>query len=329
MLDFKLVKSFFHLYFLRRNIPLFVNLSVTDRCNFRCSHCKIPERNSKELTKEDIFSIVDDLHRLGTKKIGLCGGEPLMREDIGEIVNYIKSKHILVTIVSNGALVRQRIKEIKNLDLIIISFDGSPHAQEEVRGKHAYEIAIDAIEAAREHHLKVVSQTTFTKNNIKELEYILKMAESMGFTCLFLPVYHYAMSGEFVKTLFPDREEFRHTIERIEKIKKSRKAHLITNSVVGLNYLKAWPKFTKVPCWAGKSYAYIDTDGQIYPCIQMIQRTEGVSLLEVGIEEAMKKMTRLPCPGCWCIPNIEHNYFFSFNLGMWLHYYKLAKMVNK
>jgi len=327
MLDFKLVKSFFHLYFLRRNIPLFVNLSVTDRCNFRCSYCKIPERNSKELTKEEIFSIVDDLNRLGTRKIGLCGGEPLMREDIGEIVNYIKSKHILVTIISNGSLVRQRVEEIKNLDLIMISFDGPPQAQEDVRGKHAYEIAIDAIEAARKHNLRVLVVTVITKNNIKELDSILKMAESMGFTCLFLPVYHYAMSGEFVRDLLPDREEFRHTIERIEKIKKSKKAHLITNSMVGLNYLKAWPKFTKVPCWAGKSYAYIDTDGRIYPCIQMIQKTKGVSLLEVGLKEAMKKMTKLPCPGCWCISNIEHNYFFSFNPGIWLHYYKLAKMI--
>ena len=324
---FKLLRSFFHLYILRRNVPLFVNLSVTDRCNFRCSHCKIPERNSKELTKEEVFSIVDDLDRLGTRKIGICGGEPLMREDIGEIVNYIKSKSIVATIVSNGALVRQRIEEIKNLDLIMISFDGSPQAQEDVRGKHASEAAIDAIKAAKEHHLKVLAVTVITKNNIKEVDSILEMAESMGFSCQFSPIYQYAMSGGSVKELFPDRDEFRHTIEKLEKIKKSKKASLIINSMAGLSYLKSWPQFKKVPCWAGKSYAYIDTDGKIYPCLQMIQRTEGISLLGVGIEEAMKKMTRLPCPGCWCISNVDHNYFFSFHPGTWLHYYKLAKLV--
>jgi len=327
LLVFKLLRSFFHVYILRRNVPIFVNLSVTDRCNFRCGHCKIPERNSKELTKEEIFSIVDNLNRLGTRKIGLCGGEPLMREDIGEIVNYIKSKNILVTIVTNGSLVRQRIEEIKNLDLIIISFDGSPQGQEKVRGKHAAKTAIDAIEAAKENGLNVLSQTTFTKDNIKELDSILEMAESMGVTCLFLPVYHYAMSGESVKDLFPEKEEFRNTIAKIEKIKKSEKGHLVSNSMVGLRYLKSWPQFKKVPCWAGKSYAYIDTDGRIYPCIQMIQKTKGVSLLGVGLEEAMKRMSRLPCPGCWCIPNIEHNYLFSFNPGIWLHYYKWMKKV--
>lgn len=326
MLDFKLLNSLFHLYFLRRTVPIFANLSVTDRCNFNCIHCKIPERNSKELPKEKIFSIVDKLNQLGTRKIGICGGEPLMRKDIGEIVNYIKSRNMLVSIVSNGSLVRERIEEIKNLDLIMISFDGSPQAQEEVRGKHASEAAIDAIKAAKEHHLKVLAVTVITKNNIKEVDSILEMAESMDFSCQFSPVYHYAMSGA-VKELFPDRDEFRHTIEKLEKIKKSKKASLIINSMAALSYLKSWPQFKKVPCWAGKSYAYIDTDGKIYPCIQMIQRTEGISLLEVGIEEAMKKMTRLPCPGCWCISNVDHNYFFSFHPGTWLHYYKLAKSV--
>jgi len=97
--------------------------------------------------------------------------------------------------------------------------------------------------------------------------------------------------------------------------------------MAGLRYLKAWPQFTKVPCWAGKSYVYIDTDGKIYPCIQMIQRTEGVSLLEVGLEEAMKKMMRLPCPGCWCMSNVDHNHLFSLHPGTWFHYYKLSKMV--
>lgn len=327
MLIFKLLRSFFHLYILRRNVPIFVNLSVTDRCNFRCGHCRIPERNSAELTKEEIFSIVDDLTRLGTRKIGLCGGEPLMREDIGEIVNYIKSKNILVTIVTNGSLVKQRIEDIKNLDLIMISYDGTPTAQEDVRGKHAYEIAHDAIKAAKAHHLKLLLVTVITKNNIKEVDSILEMAESMECSCQFSPVYHYSMSGDLVKELFPDREEFRHTIEKLERIKKSKKGHLIINSMAGLRYLKAWPKFKKVPCWAGKSYVYIDTDGRMYPCIQMIQRTEGVSLLEVGVEEAMKKMVRLPCPGCWCMSNVDHNYLFSFHPGTWFHYYKLSKLV--
>ena len=249
-----------------------------------------------------------------------------MREDIGEIVNYIKSKNILVTIVTNGVLVRQRIEEIKNLDLIMISFDGSPQAQEEVRGKHASQIALDAIKAAKEHHLKVLVLTVISKKNIKEVDSILEIAESMDFACQFSPVYHYAMSGD-VKELFPDRNEFRHTIEKLEKIRKSKKSSSIINSMAGLSYLKSWPQFKKVPCWAGKSYAYIDTDGRIYPCIQMIQRTEGISLLEVGIEDAMKKMTRLPCPGCWCISNVDHNYFFSFHPGTWLHYYKLSKLV--
>ena len=326
---FKLLRNFFRLYLLDRNIPIFANLSVTDRCNFNCGHCNIPDRNSKELTKEKIFSIIDELDRLGTMKIGICGGEPLLREDIGEIINYIKSKNILVTIVSNGSLVKQRIEEIKNLDLIMISFDGPPQVQENVRGKQAYEIAIDAIKFALSNKLKVMSWTVLTKDNIKELDSILETAESIGFSCFFNPVYQYSLSGDSVKNLFPDIEEFRATIEKIEKIKKGKKGYLVANSPTSLQYIKAWPEFKKVRCWAGRSYVYTDTDGRIYPCSHMIQKTDGVSLLEVGVEEAMKKMIRLPCSGCWCMSYVEHNYFFSFNFETWLHYFKMMLGVKK
>lgn len=313
------------------NVPFCINLSVTDRCNFRCSHCKIPERNSKELTKEEIFSLVDDLNRLGTRKISLCGGEPLLRKDIGEIIDYIKSnyKTILVTLITNGALVKDKINELKNLDLLMVSFDGSPKAQEKVRGVQAYDIGIGAIETARKHNLKVWTATTFTKNNLQELPTILDLAEHIGFCCIFLPVYQYAMSGKSVTNLFPDKEEFRDTIEKLEKFKKGPKGYIVKNSKASLGYLKKWPNFKKLSCWAGRSYAYIDTDGRIYPCIQMVQKTKGVSLLEMGADKAIKKLTRLTCPGCWCISNIELNYLFSLSPETCFHFYNEAQTVYK
>ena len=113
----KLFSAFFRLYILRSTVPISVNISVTDRCNFSCTHCNIPKRQSKELATKEIFTIVDALDKAGTMKISLCGGEPLMRQDIGQIIDYIKSKKIMADIVTNGALVRQKIDEIKNVDV--------------------------------------------------------------------------------------------------------------------------------------------------------------------------------------------------------------------
>jgi MoaA/NifB/PqqE/SkfB family radical SAM enzyme len=266
---------------------------------------------------------------LGTVKISISGGEPLMRDDIGEIVNYIKSKGILLNLISNGSLVKKRINDIKNVDVFLVSYDGPPDAQEDVRGKKAHDIALDAIKTAKENNLNIMTLTTLTKNNLNELDSILETADEVGFSCLFQPAYHYPMSGDFVKELFPEPQDFRKTIEKLEKIKKSPKGHLICNSMVSLGYLKEWPRFKKVSCWAGRAYTYIDTDGQIYPCGLLIRKVKGVSLLETTVAEALKKFQEISCPGCWCTSNVDYNYLFSFNLPTWVHYLTMAASVRK
>ena len=321
----KLVSAFVRLYILRKNVPISVNLSVTDRCNFKCSHCKIPQRQSKELTIEEIFKLVDALDKAGTMKISLCGGEPLMRQDIAEIVNYIKSKKIMVDIVSNGALVRQKINEIKNLDFLLLSYDGSPQAQKNVRGEKAYNVVIDAIDAAKSNNIKVITVTVLTKDNIHEVDAILKLAEQKGFSCEFHPIYSSSLFGGSAKNLQPDQKSMLRTAEKLKKIKRSDPLQRIVLSSLTLDYLKYWPKFKKQKCWAGNAYIYIDTDGRMYPCMQMIGKTDGVSCFSGPLTEGLKAMKRLPCKGCWCLPNVECNYLFSLNPKVIWNSRKLTK----
>ncbi len=276
----KLLSAFFRLYISRSTVPITANISVTDRCNFNCSHCSIPKRQSKELTTEEMCSLVDALDAAGTMKISLCGGEPLMRKDIGRIIDYIKSKNIMVNIVTNGALVKQKIDEIKNLDFILLSYDGSPQAQKNVRGEKAHAIVIEAIDAAQSRNIKVITATVLTKDNINEVDSILALAEQKDFPCQFHPVYAYSLSGGSVKDLLPDKNDMLKTAEKLIKIKKENKQDRIVLSSVTLDYLRYWPEFKKQKCWAGNAYVYIDTDGRMYPCMQMIGRTDGVSFFQ-------------------------------------------------
>jgi len=323
----KLIKPFFQLYVLKNNVPISANLSVTDRCNFRCGHCKIPERNLTELPKEKIFAVVDELKKGGAVKISLCGGEPLIRDDIGEIIDYIKARGIMVNLVSNGVLVRKKIDQIKNLDFIVLSYDGSPEAQEDVRGEKAHNIVLDAIDAAKEKGLKVFIVTVLTKNNLNEVETILDLAEEKDFGCEIHPVYSWSLSKGSVKHLLPEKKDMDITVEKLKKIKKTKKGKHLVFSQATLDYLAEWPKFKKQKCWAGNAYVYVDTDGKMYACNHMIQKKEGIPLLENGIREAMNKLEKLPCKGCWCLPNIEYNYMCSFNPSALWNFYKMSKAI--
>ena len=92
--------------------PLIVVLNTTFRCNMRCGYCygrfyEYP--NNKDFTTEELINLIDDLKRMGTRSITLGGGEPLIRKDIGLIIDRIKESGIECGFNTNGTLVSQKI----------------------------------------------------------------------------------------------------------------------------------------------------------------------------------------------------------------------------
>jgi len=106
----------FRVSILKHRRPITVNLEITYRCNSNCKYCpteKLNEKNSqeikKEMTTEQIFSMIDELSGIGMKRLAIGGGEPLLREDIGEIINYAKQKKIFTFISTNGILLPKKL----------------------------------------------------------------------------------------------------------------------------------------------------------------------------------------------------------------------------
>lgn len=115
--------------------PLVVGLNVTGRCNLQCTYCygAYASRTDKDFTKNELFDLIDDLASMGTRLIHLGGGEPLIRADIGEIIDKIKSKNILCFMNTNGLLIPDRINQIHKLDALTISIDGDEHTNDSTR----------------------------------------------------------------------------------------------------------------------------------------------------------------------------------------------------
>ncbi len=72
-----------------------LRVSVTDRCNFRCTYCMPPEGiellpRAHFLTYEQMTRLVGILARLGVRKVRLTGGEPLLRKDLAELVAMLR-----------------------------------------------------------------------------------------------------------------------------------------------------------------------------------------------------------------------------------------------
>ena len=110
----------------------YLRVSVTDRCNFRCSYCMPPEGltlldHDDILSYEEFLRIIDILSRHGVKKVRITGGEPLVRKGIVEFISSIKKLGTIedLSLTTNGSLLAPMAGELKDagLDRINISLD--------------------------------------------------------------------------------------------------------------------------------------------------------------------------------------------------------------
>ena len=111
--------------------PEHVYFSITNRCNLRCRMCEVsknPSSAEDELSKDKIKNIIVQIKDMGIKHIIFSGGEPTLRDDLIELVEFSVSNGIKMTdIITNGTLLSDDIIEkfIKvGLNHITISLDG-------------------------------------------------------------------------------------------------------------------------------------------------------------------------------------------------------------
>ena len=111
-----------------RNIN-YLRVSVTDRCNFRCTYCMTENMSflpkTEILTLEELEKVCAAFIDLGVKKIRITGGEPLVRKNIMTLVkrlgSYKKNKQLEeLTMTTNGELLKKFSSQIYDLSLIHI-----------------------------------------------------------------------------------------------------------------------------------------------------------------------------------------------------------------
>jgi cyclic pyranopterin phosphate synthase len=135
-----------------------LRLSVTDRCNLRCAYC-MPEREYTWLPREDILhfeeigKLVDVFADLGVDRIRLTGGEPLVRQDLSELVRILAEKPRIhdLAITTNGVLLAEKARDLRRAGLrrVTVSLDTlRPEVFRELTRFDALGRVLEGIEAA-------------------------------------------------------------------------------------------------------------------------------------------------------------------------------------
>lgn len=161
--------------------PIYVHWLTTYDCNFTCKHCEANagEKRVELLTTEQISGAVRDMGDLGVKTFIVTGGEPLLREDIFEIISLAQEQGIKnICLATNGYLVDRFKEQLTQAKLAraYISIDGVESTSDKFRGvKGAFYKAMEALDFFKKVGVKEREVNTIVhQENIEELEELKK-----------------------------------------------------------------------------------------------------------------------------------------------------------
>ena len=235
---------------------------ITHNCNYGCSYCIFScnkKRVEGELTKKECFHVIDELVNNGFKHLKITGGEPFMRKDIVEILEYA-SKKLIVDVSTNASLITDEIVSKLNklnLKMIHVSLDGNKIEHESVRGKLTYDRTIKGLNALRKSKNKIRIGSVIHANNENNLENLIKDSINLKANEIIFSIME-PEDGQnklLVKTI--PNDELIKTIDKL-KIKYQ------DNIIVNYNFGKQ-PIFVK-KCPAGDKFLYINNMGFVSPC---------------------------------------------------------------
>jgi radical SAM protein len=166
--------------------PFIIFWELTRACMLACKHCRAKaqrNRHPDELNTEEVFRVIDYIAEFGQPYplVVFTGGDPLMREDVFEIVKYANSRGIRSAMAFSGTKLatEDRLKELKKSGVarIAISLDGSnPEIHDYFRGvSGTFETSLNILEMAKEMDISRQINTTVSTFNIHDLPEIMRI----------------------------------------------------------------------------------------------------------------------------------------------------------
>ena len=248
--------------------PICLTWELTYACNLACTHClsSSGRRDPRELTTDEAKALVDEIAAMQIFYINIGGGEPMIRRDFFELVEYAVSRHVGVKFSTNGtridALAARRLASMEYLD-IQVSIDGvDAVTNDQVRGAGSYDAArraMDNLAAADFGPFKI--SVVMTRHNVEQLDAFEALAATYGAQ---LRLTRLRPSGRGVATwdeLHPTRQQNRDLFHWLS----ARPEVLTGDSFFHLSPLGA-PLDGLNLCGAGRVVCLIDPVGDVYAC---------------------------------------------------------------
>jgi mycofactocin radical SAM maturase len=250
--------------------PICLTWELTYACNLACVHClsSSGRRDPRELTTAECRAVIDELERMQVFYVNIGGGEPTVRADFWELVEYATAHHVGVKFSTNGVRITpERARWLAASDYVDvqISLDGATaEVNDAVRGPGSYDTALAAIghladAGMRDFKISVV----VTRQNVDQLDAFKELADAHGAQ---LRITRLRPSGRGADVW----DELHPTAEQQRTLYAWLLAHgegvLTGDSFFHLNALGSSPLPGLNLCGAGRVVCLIDPVGDVYAC---------------------------------------------------------------
>jgi radical SAM protein with 4Fe4S-binding SPASM domain len=188
----------------------YLELQITNKCNLKCKHCYIGDRNiftlpqplpsipkafgtlpsqervrvrgetKHELSINQIRVILKEFEEMQGLRVLITGGEPLIHSRFKEINDMLPEFFVRKVLFTNGLLLNKKVLKNLNVDEIQISIDGLKDAHDSLRGKGTFRLAIEAVKRAIANGFEVSISTMVHPKNLDDFDEMDKLFKGIG-----------------------------------------------------------------------------------------------------------------------------------------------------
>lgn len=267
--------------------PALGTLVITYRCDLRCRVCDLPARaaarrraGDRELDTAALRAVLRDMKAIGTAGVGFTGGEPMLREDLPELIGEAARLGLHAHLNTDGLWVAERAEALlaRGLRSVNVSLDGPTAALHDAarNRRGSFETVRAALGALREARggrarPRITAVTVLTARNVQRAGDVVRAALEAGADRVgVIPVHDFGQGEEA-----PDPEAVRAALAELAALHRR---GVVDNST---GYLALLPRaFRGEPsplfCYAPYASVVVDCYGEVFPCFPLMERHEPV-----------------------------------------------------
>lgn len=310
--------------------PIRIYHTYTRQCNLRCSQCCV---NSKEdyveqrMTLEQIELVMRKFYEAGTMEWRFTGGEPTSCADFPVALKIAKSLGMAIMLNTNGCWSEELMESLPEAGIgeIIVSLEGREEINDKRRSPGVYKNVLRVLNRIYQHNqdrpnekVRVTVNMTIAKDNIEDVEFVVRLASSFGFNTNFVPLRPYGRTLAGLAKDMLSTEEFMRFSEKVQRLRELPEIRDSGGRIIHRNmdlFCPDYPDKSSLPypfdysdCGALSTGFGLCPDGRVNACSFLMSDPEflGPNLVDVSAREAwlhprmefFRRATKVRCTNC-------------------------------